>query len=32
VEVDGDTATATLNGQPAPLIRVDGRWYLRAEF
>lgn len=29
--IDGDTATATIDGEEAKFVRVDGRWYFDAE-
>jgi len=31
LQVDGDSATATLGGMPVEFIRDGGRWYLRLE-
>ena len=28
LKIDGDKATATINGKPGEFVKVDGRWYL----
>jgi hypothetical protein len=29
LKVEGDTATGTINGEPAHFVKVDGRWYVK---
>lgn len=31
IEIDGDLATATVEGRPVEFIRDEGRWYLRVQ-